>query len=370
MPAQKACARRNPSGGKRMSSSNRPLHELLKAETALLHEQCEKLPFFGALHSGSLPKIPIVSFLRSLAIIHAVLEKCLSMVSHHDVSELYGLTLPKVPLLVADFAALDAPASLPSITPAIRCALDYADEILTGAEDPLKLIGPLYVLEGSQKGALALKHEYARCLNTSIEQLSYFGCYASEAAMRWKAFVRRLDTISLKDDQPALVVASAVRCFECISRICAALHPHRGEDLRHHVVGINFEAGDHVMPQNPLEIDLALRVAKVAWEEYPYLKHRYGERGRRFTYSDGCWLVALTRAPEQAAVTKSLKWLRTLLASRGIPTVILEFHLHAIQRAIGAEFPDQLDMAIQFDPFLSDRRAERSSLFGAQGHRT
>src|SRR5262249_14370585 len=46
--------------------------------------------------------------------------------------------------------------------------------------------------------------------------------------------------------------------------------------------------------------------------------------------------------------------------------VILEFHLQAIRRAIGTEFPDQLDMQLQFDPFLSDRRTERSRLFGAQ----
>jgi hypothetical protein len=55
-------------------------------------------------------------------------------------------------------------------------------------------------------------------------------------------------------------------------------------------------------------------------EKYACLKHRYGERGRRFTYSDGCWLVTLTRAPEQAAATRALEWLRNLLASRGIPT--------------------------------------------------
>ena len=116
--------------------------------------------------------------------------------------------------------------------------------------------------------------------------------------MRWEAFARRLDTFSLNGGQPALVVASAVRCYECISKICAALYPHSGEDLKHHVAEINFEAGDHAIPQNPLEIDLGLRAAKAAWEEYPYLKHRYGERGRRFTYSDGCWLVVLTRAPE------------------------------------------------------------------------
>ena len=35
---------------------------------------------------------------------------------------------------------------------------------------------------------------------------------------------------------------------------------------KYHVAAINFEAGDHAIPQNPLEIDLALGAAKVAWE--------------------------------------------------------------------------------------------------------
>jgi len=134
---------------------------------------------------------------------------------------------------------------------------------------------------------------------------------------------------------------------------------------KYHIAAINFEAGDHAMPQNPLEIDLALRAAKVAWEKYPYLEYRYGERGRRFTDSDSCWLVTLTRAPRQVAVTKALEWLRTVLASRGIPTVILEFHLDAILRAVRVEFPEQRDMQTQFDPFLSDRNSERRRLFGA-----
>ena len=120
------------------------------------------------------------------------------------------------------------------------------------------------------------------------------------------------------------------------------------------------------MPQNPLEIELALRAAKVAWEKYPYLEHRYGERGRRFTDSDSCWLVALLHAPRGVVVTKSLEWLRTVLASRGIPTVILEFHLQAIQQALCVKFPERSEMQIQFDPFLSDREAERRSFFGAE----
>jgi hypothetical protein len=135
---------------------------------------------------------------------------------------------------------------------------------------------------------------------------------------------------------------------------------------KYHVAAVNFEAGDHAMPQDRLEIDLALRAAKVAWEKYPYLEHRYGERGRRFTDSDSCWLVTLVRAPRQVIVTKSLEWLRTVLASRGLPTVILEFHLQAIRLAVGTEFPNQPEMQIQFDPFLSDRMAERRRFFGAE----
>jgi heme oxygenase len=341
------------------------IHRVLKTETDSLHEQFERLSFFGALHTNILPKVAIVSFLRSLSIIYAVLEKSLSLVSDHQISELYKSTLPKVPLLVADLEVLNA-TSLASVVPAIRGALDYADEILTSAENPLNLIGPLYVLEGSQNGVMALKPEYARCLNIPNEQLSYFGCYGSDTAMRWKAFLGRLNSLPLEGDQSALVAASAVRCFERVGRICAALYAYSCKDLKHHISAINFEAGDHAMPQNPLEIDLALRAAKVAWEKYPYLKHRYGERGRRFTCSDSCWLVTLTRAPGQAAVTKALEWLRTVLASRGIPTVILEFHLQAILQAIGTEFPDQPDMQIQFNPFLSDRKVERRRLFGAE----
>ena len=134
---------------------------------------------------------------------------------------------------------------------------------------------------------------------------------------------------------------------------------------KYHVAAINFEAGDHAMPQTPLEIDLALRAAKVAWEKYSYLEHRYGERGRRFTDSDSCWLFTLTRAPREIAVTKALEWLRTVLASRGIPTVILESHLTAVLLAIDQEFPNQ-PKKIQFDHFLADRKAERRRLVGAE----
>jgi hypothetical protein len=127
------------------------------------------------------------------------------------------------------------------------------------------------------------------------------------------------------------------------------------------VSGINFEAGDHAIPENPSEIALALRAGKAAWDKFPYLGLRYGERGKRFTNSDSCWLVTLTRMHPEVA-TKNLEWLRAVLASRGIPTVILEQHLRIIIEELALEFSDQIERRKIFDLFLSRLDYERRSI--------
>lgn len=137
-------------------------------------------------------------------------------------------------------------------------------------------------------------------------------------------------------------------------------------DLKYHVMEVNFEAGDHAMPQNPADIALALRAGRTAWERYPYLERRFGERGMRFTNSDSCWLVTLSRNTVPSA-TKSLQWLRKVLSSRGIPTVILETHLVAIVEALAAEYPKLPQLRACFDRFLLDRDAERRALCDADG---
>lgn len=340
------------------------LHAFLKEETAPIHERLEKLPFFRALRDGSLPRAPIVNFLRSLSIIHAVLERSVSQTTAERVAKLGSQIMPKVPLLVADLELLDA-QRLPSITPAIQSSLEFGAEILRDASNPLSLLGVLYVLEGSQNGGAVLKKTYARCLQVGPEQVAYFGCYAGATASKWHALVQSLDALALKDAEMQVVARSAIASFEWFERICAALYPYAAQNLAYHVAAINFEAGSHTMPQNPLEIELALRAGRKAWEAYPYLACRFGERGKRFTSSDSCWLVALTRLPVDE-VTKNLKWLRTVLATRGLPTVILEGHLKEISLALRAELHRALDEASPFDRFLCELEAERARFGPAQ----
>ena len=174
--------------------------EILRTETADLHVRLETLPFFTALHAGTLPRISIVSFLRSLSIIHAVLERSLALVSSAAIADLRRHAPPKVPLLVADLHALAA-ADSPSVSAAIRGALDYAAEILTSGDNPLSLMGVLYVLEASQNGGIVLRHAYSRCLRIPEEQLSYIGCYGRGTAAQWKRFIECLNVFALDEQQ-------------------------------------------------------------------------------------------------------------------------------------------------------------------------
>jgi heme oxygenase len=311
------------------------------------------------LHAGELPKVAGVNFLRSLSIIYAVLESSLARVPHPQTNRLRVLATPKLPLLMADLELFDA-ARIPSVKPAIQRAVGFGAEILADDDNPLSPLGALYVLEGSQNGGISLRRALARCLGVPERRLSFMGCYGKETAAHWRRFSEAMDSLPISVQQANHVARCALHCFEKLESICAALYPYSDEDLGHHVAAVNFEAGDHAMPQKPLEMDLALRAAKTAWEKYPYLELRFGERGKRFTDSDGCWLVALAHMPVETA-TQNLTWLRTFLASRGIPTVILEAHIRAILDALEGEFPDRIDMRIRYAPFQLGLDAERQA---------
>lgn len=334
------------------------LRYLLEAETAILRDRLPALPFFQALQAGSLPRPAIVTYFRVLSIIHAVLERSLNLKLRAQRRAPGSDPSSKTALLVADLDVLDT-AGVPSISPAIQQALYYGTEILAHADaDPRRLIGILYILEESQNGGVVMKPNFADCLGISEEKLHYVGCYGAATAARWRAFVDALDAMPLLEDQAHAIAQEAVYCCQRLEQICALLYPYGDDDLRHHATSINVEAGDHPMPQDPVEIDLALRAGKAAWEAYPYLDHRFGERGRRFTASDSCWLVAVTRMPV-ATATKRLNWLRKVLSSRGIPTIILKAHLEAILAALAERFPDQIDLSERYSPFLSAIADER-----------
>ncbi len=106
---------------------------------------------------------------------------------------------------------------------------------------------------------------------------------------------------------------------------------------------INAEAGLHPVPADPRELDASLRAADLCWRRFPYLAERYGERGERFTRSDTAWLATLIRL-DPPVVTGQVCWLRVFLATRGIPSIILQTQLDILS--------DELDAAVPTDHAL------------------
>jgi hypothetical protein len=83
----------------------------------------------------------------------------------------------------------------------------------------------------------------------------------------------------------------------------------------------------------------ALRAADICWFRFPYLADRYGPRGLRFARSDSAWLATLAGLGVPCA-TGQVFWLRGVLATRGVPSAILQAHLEILCGELDAAVPE------------------------------
>lgn len=102
---------------------------------------------------------------------------------------------------------------------------------------------------------------------------------------------------------------------------------------------INPEAGNHRIPADKREIEAALNAGNRCWTEYPYYEKRYGDRGKRFSDSDFCWLTTLT-ALDQIDLPKQVDWLCRVLAAREMPSLMLESALYCLTEELMAAIPE------------------------------
>jgi hypothetical protein len=96
---------------------------------------------------------------------------------------------------------------------------------------------------------------------------------------------------------------------------------------------VNSEAGDHAVSTEPLEQAAAEAAVRASWREFPYYPKRYGERGWRFSLSDTGWIETLFHL-NMSDARAQIAWLGRLLATRGMPTYMLERHLSLLHREL------------------------------------
>lgn len=313
----------------------------LKAETKACHSKLESLPYFKALIEHRLPLECYVNQLRALSVLHGVFENEISASSDERVSSVWGKEMRKRPLLEEDLAFFK-PRVIADAGAPIEAAHDMTGKIrLRAIEQPMSLLGYLYVLEGSTLGNSMHRPDVSATFHLDEwNGCRYYSSYQDQVAARWERFSKNMND-ALSD--PSLynsVIEAAHEAFSGLETLYAALYPLGKTENRFHVTRINPEAGNHPVPQDEREIEAALIASGRSWDAFPYYALRYGERGKRFSDSDTCWLVTLTSLDPEV-VQRQIDWLCRVLAVRGMPTFMMEQTLRFLHEELIRAVPDR-----------------------------
>jgi heme oxygenase len=317
------------------------LMEELKAATFLAHVQLQSAPFFQALVACQLPLESYVGQMRTLSILHGVIEHALESSQEQRITSVWNREMCRLPQLQNDLRFFE-PRSVADLREATESALKTAELLrLRSIEQPLTLLGCVYVLEGSMLGAVVLRPLYARAfLLEGKEGMSYLHNEGPPVYVRWGQYLARMNALRLSKEEREEIAQSANVFFAQIGAIYQALYPFQPESKTFLVTSINPEAGRHPVPTDTREVQASLRAADVCWQRFPYYEERYGERGRRFARSDAAWLATLYQY-DLMQIKQQVRWLGRVLAGRGMPTILLQIQLELLVEELTAAVPEK-----------------------------
>jgi heme oxygenase len=305
-----------------------------------IHRRIEALPYFDALARRSLPVERYVDQLRGMAIVTAALERAVAASADPSVGAAATGLAPRLALLLADLAYFDRRGPLPDDPGPASEALAFAREIVRVAvEEPVRLLGVLYVSEGTAMGNL-VHLEDARVAAGGADGASWYAGRGGETGYEFQAFRERLDALctgeaaALDEEARGRVVDAAVAAGGALERFHAALDPALRPERRLLAVTLNVEAGSHDVPADPEVAAASGRAGDHCLEEFPYFLERWGERGLRYTRSDAAWLAALAALGPDESIPQVL-WLAGVLARRGMPSLLLERQLVLLEEELG-----------------------------------
>jgi hypothetical protein len=273
-------------------------------------------------------------------------------------------SLRKFPLLAEDLEFF-RPRIETDYMPAIEAALAMTEKIrLRSIENPLTLLGYLYVFEGSTPGNHMHQPDITAAFHLEgLTGCRYYASYEEQVPDKWRQFRETMEAALQDTDLHDPVIAAAHEAFSRLEKLYGALFPMEKQKKSFHVTRINPEAGHHPIPEDEREITAALRASDRAWAMFPYYQARYGERGKRFSDSDTCWLVTLTHLDPES-LQQQMNWLARLLATRGMPSIMLEKTIQFLHEELIKKVPENkpaYDKLLKLADMLSGKRVQRIS---------
>lgn len=196
----------------------------LRDSTVTHHRRAEQHEFQQQLVRGSLPRELYLKWLAQMLYVHAALESHLDRLVERNprLKTVFDDALRKAPALRQDLAFFGAASDQPAL-PAARSMTSQMDRMAT--ENPMALLGILYVLEGSTNGSkfIARRVRPAYQLPATGEGSSYLDPYGEAQPARWQEFKAAVDALDLPAAAVEPLVLAAQQTFDSIRELGAEL---------------------------------------------------------------------------------------------------------------------------------------------------
>lgn len=193
----------------------------LRDETADLHQQAETQDFQQRMFRGALERREYTAWLGQMWHVHRALEAELERVGAAD-PRFAAVRREhfKAERLAADLAALGAPEPAP--LPATARLLARFDA--AGRDQPLRLLGYQYVLEGSTNGNRILARRLLPVLGLDAAVAGrYLDPYGDRQREVWAQFKADMQGVELSPADSDLLVDAARELFAAITELSAEL---------------------------------------------------------------------------------------------------------------------------------------------------
>lgn len=320
-----------------------PLMETLKNAIREQHVRMEALPFVVALTKGELPLESYVGQLRAMATIQGTLEHELRLLESGKIRDLFLARPSRLVHLRKDLSLFDK-LFVPDIEQAVDHSRKIAEQIRRSrVEQPLDLLGIMYVLEGTTLGNAVHLPDVLKIFGSQTGGVAhYYASYGDKTAEYWQEFCAIMNALQIDDETCNRLVTVALALFDELEALFAALYPVDSVKKIFTAATLNPEAGDHAVPADHREIAAAVKAAMKCRQEFPYFDERYQERGKSFAKSDAAWLVTLTDLPETQLLSQ-VEWLGRVLGNRGMPRITLERQLEYLYDELVVAVPEKTD---------------------------
>ncbi len=201
----------------------------LKSATAELHRQAEGTALQQRLVKGALPQDLYATFLGQMYLAHSALEGSIRDVSatHRGFAAVLRDYHRREPQLSEDLGFLGT--DLGTITAIGATDALLADIRQVAAEQPVALLGMLYVLEGSTNGskfiARAIRGAYGLGQGPGASYLDPHGDLQQE---RWQAFKHDMDGVGFTETEASAIIDAASRMFRALTDVSDELSENAG----------------------------------------------------------------------------------------------------------------------------------------------